>query len=61
MSETYIQIELARINSLIASKQIESAIANRELGLGGWLSDHAEACRLIDKEIEFHFERIQKL
>jgi len=60
-SETMALIELARINSLIADKNKEIAIANRELSLGHWLSDHATACEEINKCIEYHFERISKL
>jgi len=58
MPETFIQIELARINSLVADKQMEVAKANRELSLGGWLHDHAAACLEIDRAIEHHFVAI---
>lgn len=38
-----IEIRLLRIRSLVADKEMEVATANRELALGGWLSDHQGA------------------
>jgi hypothetical protein len=55
-----IEIWLLRIRSLVADKEMEVATANRELALGGWLSDHQGAIRAIDAEIEHIATQVAK-
>ena len=54
------QLRLLRIQSLIADKNLEVALANRETALDGWLSDHKANCAQLDREIEFIKEEIVK-
>jgi len=39
------------IKSLIADKEFVTAVANRELSMGGWLSDHSGAISELNNEI----------
>jgi len=46
------ELALLKIRSLIADKEFEIALANRELQLGGWISDHQRSINCIEFEIE---------
>jgi len=48
-----IKLWLLQIESLIADKHLEVALANRELSLGGWQSNHHAQCVEIDKQIDY--------
>jgi len=43
--------KLAEKYRLIALMNFETALANRELELGGWVSDHAYSIQLLDCQI----------
>lgn len=43
--------KLAEKYRLIALMNFETALANRELELGGWISDHAYSIQLLDCQI----------
>ncbi len=47
---------LLKIRSLIADKEFEIALANRELQLGGWITDHQHSINCIEFEIEKLFQ-----
>lgn len=51
-NDSRIEILLLRIRSLVADKEMEIATANRELALGGWLSDHQGSMLAMNVEIE---------
>lgn len=45
------QILLLKIRNLVAAREMNTASANRELSLGGWLSDHEGCDRVLSGEI----------
>lgn len=45
------ELLLLKLRDVIASKEFEIAIANRENNMDGWLSDHKEAIICYDLEI----------
>lgn len=46
------ELILLRIQNLIADKEFNTAIANRELALGGWKANHEESYNIIETEIQ---------
>jgi len=46
-----------RILNLIAAREFNTAEANRELDLGGWLSDHRHEDNILAAEIESLIEQ----
>jgi len=60
-NELLIKIKLLQIESLIADKNYEIAIANRELSNGDWLYDHNSAIRDISDKIDLIIEEINAL
>ena len=59
-NNTTIQLWLLKIRSLIADKEMQVATANREMSLGGWLSDHNAAIAAIDLEIEAYSRLVEQ-
>jgi len=55
------EVLLLRIRNLIISREFNTAAANRELYLGGWLSDHGGLDHQLDNEIDLLFEQIKEL
>lgn len=49
-----------RIRSLIADKELNVAEANRELAIGGWLSDHYAHNTAINQEIDRLFQALEQ-
>jgi hypothetical protein len=53
------EIILLKIRNLIADKEMEVAIANKEMDLGNWLCDHALIVRELDNEIQQLFKELE--
>jgi hypothetical protein len=51
---------LLKIRSLIADKEFNTALANRELANGGWTYDHQHEHNCIDAEIVKLFKQLEK-
>ena len=49
-----------RIRNLIAAREFNTAEANRELSLGGWLSDHRHEDNNLAAEIDALIEKANK-
>lgn len=50
-----------KIRNLLADKEFETALANRELNMGDWLSDHKTAYWWIDAEIQKLWKELAKM
>lgn len=55
------ELILLKIRSLIEDKAMVTATANRELALGGWLSDHQKFLQEINMEIDQLFEQLKTM
>ena len=49
------ELLLLKISNLIAAREANTAAANRELALGGWLSDHDQYDAEMSADIESLF------
>lgn len=54
------ELLLLELRNLIADKEFTIATANRELSLGGWVTDHSEGIRIIDYSINKIIEIIRE-
>ena len=55
-----VELWFLTIRSLIADKEMEIAIANKETASGGWLSDHCAAIAAINSDIEHYMNAVRK-
>ena len=55
------ELILLRIKNLIASKEFNTAEANRELALDGWQTDHSTLYNMYEAEIQSLIEQYLSL
>ncbi len=53
------ELKLLKIRNLIASREMNTAEANRELDLGGWLSDHSGWDKDLQMAIQKLFDELE--
>lgn len=53
------ELLLLKIRNLIAAREANTAAANRELALGGWLSDHDQYDSELEAEMDMLFAQAE--